>query len=92
LNWSINREPNWLVCSAATAAGGLSILAVSAIPAMYRLDLLSSAPHKDFGRLIALTFCAGFFGIFFVIPLRKYFIVRQKLTFPTPAATVRMQR
>ncbi|KIL64149.1 hypothetical protein M378DRAFT_1045277 [Amanita muscaria Koide BX008] len=27
------------------------------------------------------------FGVFFVIPLRKDFIVHQKLTFPTPAAT-----
>jgi len=26
-------------------------------------------------------------GVFFVIPLRKYYIVHQKLTFPTPAAT-----
>lgn len=25
--------------------------------------------------------------MFFVIPLRKYYIVKQKLTFPTPAAT-----
>lgn len=74
--------------SAATAAGGLGILAVSAIPAMYRLNLLSAEPQKDVGRLIALVFCAGFFGVFFVIPLRKYYIVHQKLTFPTPAATV----
>jgi uncharacterized oligopeptide transporter (OPT) family protein len=33
------------------------------------------------------TVCTGFFGIFFVIPLRRYYIVHQKLTFPTPAAT-----
>jgi uncharacterized oligopeptide transporter (OPT) family protein len=54
---------------------------------MYRLQLLSDNPIKDIGRLLALTACAGFFGVFFVIPLRKYFIVHQKLTFPTPAAT-----
>ncbi|KAF8182073.1 oligopeptide transporter [Pholiota molesta] len=58
------------------SAGGLGILFVSAIPAMYHI-----------GKLIALTTCAGFFGVFFVIPLRKYYIVHQKLTFPTPAAT-----
>ncbi|KAF8893097.1 OPT oligopeptide transporter protein-domain-containing protein, partial [Infundibulicybe gibba] len=69
------------------AAGGLGILSVSAIPAMYRLHLLSDLPEKDIGKLIALTACAGFFGVFFVIPLRKYYIVHQKLTFPTPAAT-----
>ena len=54
---------------------------------MYRLHLLSELPQQDIGRLIALTACAGFFGVFFVIPLRKYYIVKQKLTFPTPAAT-----
>jgi uncharacterized oligopeptide transporter (OPT) family protein len=71
-----------------TAAGGLGILFVGAIPAMYRLHLLSDLPQKDIGKLIAITVCAGFFGVFFVIPLRKYYIVHQKLTFPTPAATV----
>ena len=54
---------------------------------MYRLNLLSPLPQQDIGKLIALTLCAGFFGVFFVIPLRKYYIVKQKLTFPTPAAT-----
>lgn len=61
---------------------------VSAVPAMYRLNLLSELPTQDIGKLIGLTACAGFFGVFFVIPLRKYFIIHQKLTFPTPAATV----
>ena len=54
---------------------------------MYRLDLLSELPKQDIGKLIALVVCAAFFGVFFVIPLRKYYIVNQKLTFPTPAAT-----
>jgi uncharacterized oligopeptide transporter (OPT) family protein len=63
-------------------------LFVSAVPAMYRLNLLSELPTQDIGKLIGLTACAGFFGVFFVIPLRKYFIIHQKLTFPTPAATV----
>ncbi|KIL64112.1 hypothetical protein M378DRAFT_163587 [Amanita muscaria Koide BX008] len=80
-------KENCTVQTAATAAGGLGILCVSAIPAMYRLNLLSDLPQKDIGKLIALIFCAGFFGVFFVIPLRKYYIVHQKLTFPTPAAT-----
>ncbi|TFK26572.1 OPT oligopeptide transporter [Coprinopsis marcescibilis] len=80
-------KENCTVQTAATASGGLGILFVSAIPALYRLNLLSDLPEKDIGRLIALTVCAGFFGVFFVIPLRRYFIVHQKLTFPTPAAT-----
>lgn len=80
-------KENCTVQSAATAAGGIGILFVSAIPAMYRLNLLSELPKQDVGKLIALTVCAGFYGVFFVIPLRKYYIVKQKLTFPTPAAT-----
>lgn len=80
-------KENCTVQSAATAAGGLGILYVSAVPAMYRMGLLSDLPQKDVGRLIALTVAAGFFGVFFVVPLRKYYIVHQKLTFPTPAAT-----
>jgi uncharacterized oligopeptide transporter (OPT) family protein len=80
-------KENCTVQTAATAAGGLGILFVSAVPAMYRLELMSFLPKDDFGRLIALTTASGFFGIFFVIPLRAYFIVRQKLVFPTPTAT-----
>ncbi|KAI0371064.1 OPT oligopeptide transporter [Pilatotrama ljubarskyi] len=80
-------KENCTVQSAATAAGGIGILFVSAVPALYRLDLLSTLPKSDIGKLIALTACASFFGVFFVIPLRKYYIVKQKLTFPTPAAT-----
>ncbi|KAM6503272.1 oligopeptide transporter [Amanita muscaria] len=80
-------KENCTVQTAATSAGGLGILFVSAIPAMYRLNLLSDLPQKDIGKLISLIFCVGFFGVFFVIPLRKYYIVHQKLTFPTPTAT-----
>ncbi|TBU37715.1 OPT oligopeptide transporter [Dichomitus squalens] len=80
-------KENCTVQSAATAAGGIGILFVSAVPAMYRLNLLSPLPKQDIDKLVAVTACAGFFGVFFVIPLRKYYIVRQKLTFPTPAAT-----
>ena len=54
---------------------------------MYALGLLSDSPKRDAGKLIALTVTASFFGVFFVIPLRRYYIVKQKLTFPTPAAT-----
>lgn len=80
-------KENCTVQSAATASGGLGIIFVSGVPALYRLGLLSDLPQKDFGRLLSLTVCCGFFGVFFVIPLRKYYIVHQKLTFPTPAAT-----
>ncbi|KAI4528915.1 OPT oligopeptide transporter protein-domain-containing protein [Schizophyllum commune] len=80
-------KENCTVQSAATASGGLGIIMVSAIPAMYRLNLMSENPADDFGKLIALTTSCAFFGVFFVIPLRRYYIVQEKLTFPTPAAT-----
>ncbi|KAI0066783.1 oligopeptide transporter [Artomyces pyxidatus] len=80
-------KENCTVQTAASAAGGLGGLFVSAVPAMYRLHLLSEKPQQDIGRLIALMMCSGFFGVVFVIPLRKHFIVHQKLTFPTPSAT-----
>jgi hypothetical protein len=71
------KKENCTVQSAATAAGGIGIIFVSAIPAMYNLGLLSATPQEDAGRLIALTLAAAFFGVFFVIPLRKYYIVRR---------------
>lgn len=80
-------KENCTVQSAATAAGGLGILFVSAVPALYALGLLSDSPKQDAGKLIALSVTAGFFGVSFVIPLRRYFIIKQRLTFPTPAAT-----
>lgn len=94
------RGPGWLtggkefgpkenvtVQTAATSAGGIGIIFVSAVPAMYRLGLLSDLPSQDVGKLIALTVCTAYYGVFFVIPLRKYYILKQKLTFPTPTAT-----
>ncbi|KAF9509733.1 hypothetical protein BS47DRAFT_1396579 [Hydnum rufescens UP504] len=80
-------KENVTVQTAATAAGGIGIIFVSAIPAMYRLGLLSQFPNQDVGRLIALTCAVAFFGVFFVIPLRKYYILKMKLVFPTPTAT-----
>ncbi|KAH8828831.1 oligopeptide transporter [Flagelloscypha sp. PMI_526] len=81
-------KENCTVQTAATAAGGMGIIFVGAVPAIYRIGgLLSPSPADDVGKLIALTISATFFGIFFVIPLRKYYIIHLKLTFPTPAAT-----
>ncbi|KAG8976950.1 hypothetical protein FRB90_008992, partial [Tulasnella sp. 427] len=80
-------KENVCVQTAATSAGGLGILFVSGIPAMYRLNLLSFNPADDIGKLFALTIAVAYFGVAFVIPLRKYFIIHQKLVFPTPMAT-----
>ncbi|EFQ34029.1 oligopeptide transporter [Colletotrichum graminicola M1.001] len=57
---------------------------------MYRLGLMDSTPSGDIGKIFTLTICCSFFGIFFVTPLRKFFIIRTarelKLMFPTPTA------
>jgi len=82
------RENN-IVQTAATAAGGLSSVFVSGIPALYQLKLLDT-PEKDFGRLISLTIVGGYFGFAFSTPLRKFFIIyvarELKLIFPSPTA------
>ncbi|PWZ02295.1 OPT superfamily oligopeptide transporter [Testicularia cyperi] len=78
---------NCTVQTSATAAGSLTGMFVAAVPAMYQLNLLNPDPLKDFGRL--LTFCAvsAYYGVFFAIPLRKFYILKQKLVFPSPTAT-----
>ncbi|CAO3646889.1 unnamed protein product [Mucor hiemalis] len=71
--------------SAATTAGGLSAGFVSGIPAMYRLGLMST-PRDDAVKLLLFTISAAFYGLFFAVPLRSHFVVKQDLTFPTPRA------
>ncbi|KAI9011102.1 OPT oligopeptide transporter protein-domain-containing protein, partial [Gaertneriomyces semiglobifer] len=80
-------KENCTVQTAATAAGGLSTLFVAALPAMYRLKLLGEGPEKDIGKIIALTFITAYYGLFFAVPLRRYFILKKKLVFPSPFAS-----
>lgn len=62
------RENN-IVQTAATAAGGLSSVFISGIPALYYLDLLGT-PQGDFGRLIPLTIVGGYFGEYGILVSR----------------------
>ena len=62
------RENN-IVQTAATAAGGLSSVFVSGIPALYQLKLLNS-PQEDFWRLVPLTIVGGYFGFAFSTPCK----------------------
>ncbi|KAJ3083535.1 hypothetical protein HK102_001025, partial [Quaeritorhiza haematococci] len=78
-------KENCTVQSAATAAGGLSVGFVSAIPALYRLELLSPQVTSDFIPLLLWSLAAAYYGLFFAIPLRRYFILKQKLIFPSPS-------
>ncbi|GKT47522.1 putative metallocarboxypeptidase ECM14 [Colletotrichum spaethianum] len=77
--------------AAATGAGGIAGIFVAGIPAMYRLGVMDSTPSGDIGKIFTLTICCSFFGLFFVTPLRKFFIIRTarelKLMFPTSTAT-----
>ena len=73
-------KENCTVQTAATAAGGLTSLFVAAVPAMYHLGLMTT-PRQDIGRLFLLTAITAFYGLFFAIPLRKYYI-RECFSFP----------
>lgn len=80
-------QENSIIQAAATGAGGMAGLFVAALPAMYRLELLHENVKDDFGRILTLTLVCGTFGIFFAVPLRKFFIINVsrdlKLVFPS---------
>ncbi|KAI0816054.1 OPT oligopeptide transporter [Trametes gibbosa] len=80
--------PKENVCcqSAATAAGSLGLLFTSGFPAAYQLGLLGDDPVADFGRIITFTLCCAYVGIFFTMPLRRLYILKLKLTFPSAVA------
>ncbi|OSC97364.1 OPT oligopeptide transporter [Trametes coccinea BRFM310] len=80
--------PKENVCcqSAATAAGSLGLLFTSGFPAAYQLGLLGDDPVSDFGRIITFTLCCAYVGIFFTMPLRRLYILKLKLTFPSAVA------
>ncbi|KAK8069952.1 oligopeptide transporter [Apiospora phragmitis] len=83
-------QENSIIQAAAVGAGGLSGMFVAALPAMYNMGLLKT-PQEDFGRILTLTLVGSFFGLFFAVPLRKFFVINVarelKLMFPTPTAT-----
>ncbi|KXN73315.1 OPT superfamily oligopeptide transporter [Conidiobolus coronatus NRRL 28638] len=76
---------NATLSSVATACGSMSAGFQSGIPAMYQLDLMPDIDHS-WGILFMWTIAAAFHGMFFGVPLRKYFIIQRQLVFPTPTA------
>ncbi|KAK9703114.1 hypothetical protein K7432_010905 [Basidiobolus ranarum] len=48
---------------------------------------MSNEVIDDIGALLMWSFCAAFYGMFFAVPLRKYFVLQQDLPFPSPRAT-----
>ncbi|THC91025.1 hypothetical protein EYZ11_009507 [Aspergillus tanneri] len=81
---------NNIAQTAATAAGGMSSVFISAIPALYQLGLLET-PSKDYFRIAILTGIGGYFGLVSIAPLRKFFLVHVAreldLVFPSSSAT-----
>ncbi|TFK48797.1 OPT oligopeptide transporter [Heliocybe sulcata] len=79
-------KENVCVMSTATAAGSLGLLFASGFPAMYQLGLMGESPKADIGRLFTFTVACAYFGLFFTIPLRKFYILKLKLVFPSSVA------
>lgn len=50
-------KENCTVQTAATSAGGMGIIFVSAVPAMYRMGLMSEFPSADVGRYAYSVYC-----------------------------------
>lgn len=40
----------------------------------------------DFGKLVTFSICTAYYGLFFAIALRKFYILKLKLIFPSPTA------
>ncbi|KAI1094345.1 oligopeptide transporter [Rostrohypoxylon terebratum] len=87
---SFGPQENSIIQAAATGAGGISGIFVAGIPAMYQLGAEQGNPKDDFGAILTITLVCSFFGLFFVTPLRKFFIIQVarelKLLFPTATA------
>ena len=85
-------QENSIVQAAATGAGGIAGIFVAGIPAMYQLKIMDGhSPKEDIGKIFTITIVCSFFGLFFVTPLRKFFVIQVarelKMLFPTPTAT-----
>jgi uncharacterized oligopeptide transporter (OPT) family protein len=80
-------QENVIIQATATGAGGIAGIFVAGLPAMYRLHLMSDDPKQDIGRIFTITIVCSFFGLFFVTPLRRFFVIQVsrelRLMFPT---------
>ncbi|KAI1378463.1 oligopeptide transporter [Hypoxylon crocopeplum] len=87
---SFGPQENSIIQASATGAGGIAGIFVAGIPAMYLLGTQEGNPKDNFGAILTITLVCSFFGLFFVTPLRKFFIIQVgrelKLLFPTPTA------
>jgi OPT family oligopeptide transporter len=79
-------KENCSVQTAAASSGGFSAGFTGAIPALFRLGILTDI-DAIWTQMFLWTLAAAFYGLFFAIPLRKYYIIQQNLVFPSPTAT-----
>ncbi|KAH8653713.1 OPT oligopeptide transporter protein-domain-containing protein [Xylariales sp. PMI_506] len=90
LGGSFGPQENSIIQAAATGAGGIAGIFVAGIPAMYQLGAETGNPKDQYGRFTTVTLVCSFFGLFFVTPLRKFFIIQVgrelRMLFPTPTA------
>ncbi|KAI8663302.1 hypothetical protein NCS57_00930800 [Fusarium keratoplasticum] len=90
LGGAFGPKENAIIQTSATAAGGLSTVFTSAIPALYQMDLLHT-PTADYGRIVLFTLGLAYVGFFFATPFRRLFIIQLSralnLVFPTATAT-----
>ena len=76
LGGTFGPQENVIIQASATGTGGIAGLFVAGFPAMYQSDLLSHDPKQDIGRIFTITLVCSFFGLFFVTPLRKFFVIQ----------------
>jgi uncharacterized oligopeptide transporter (OPT) family protein len=90
LGGAFGPQENSIVQAAATGAGGLSVIFVAVVPAMYLLGLETADPKDAMVKIISLALVCASFGLFFATPLRAFFIVQVarelKLLFPSSIA------
>jgi OPT family oligopeptide transporter len=79
-------KENCTAQTAASAAGGLTAGFITAIPALFRFNILTNI-DGIWDMMFLWTLAAAFYGLFFAIPLRKHFIINQNLAFPNSLAT-----
>lgn len=70
LGGAFGPKENAIIQTSATAAGGLSTVFTSAIPALYQMDLLHT-PTADYGRIVLFTLGLAYVGFFFATPCKS---------------------
>ena len=81
LGGTFGPQENIIIQACATSASGIAGLFVAGLPSMYQLDLMSENPKSDIGRIFTITLVCSFFGILFVTPLRKFFVVHRAASY-----------